>query len=92
MKFFEIIFILLLMIPLALLMRYFVSKLSAETPKQKRGTRASEERPSIRKWADEKRQLQYDASGLAHGCIKIIPIRITYLNITQLNHLYGKSI
>ena len=36
MKFFEIIFILLLMIPVALLMRFLISRLSAETPKQVR--------------------------------------------------------
>ena len=34
MKVFEIIFILLLLIPVALLMRYFITRLSAETPKQ----------------------------------------------------------
>lgn len=36
MKIFEIIFILLLMIPVAVLMRFLVSRLSAETPKQVR--------------------------------------------------------
>ena len=36
MKFFEIIFILLILLPFALLMRFFVSKLSAQTPMQRR--------------------------------------------------------
>ena len=36
MKFFEIIFILLILLPVALLMRFFVSKLSAQTPMQRR--------------------------------------------------------
>lgn len=43
MKFFEIIFILLLMIPVALLMRLLVSKLSAEMPKQVKKPHDSDE-------------------------------------------------
>lgn len=55
MKLFEILFILLLLLPIAILMRVFISKLSKETPKQKRGTRASEEKPSILKWFRERK-------------------------------------
>ena len=55
MKFFEIVFILLLMLPLALLMRYFVTRLSAQAPRQRRSVnRPEEEKPSIRKWYRKK--------------------------------------
>lgn len=55
MKVFEIIFILLLMLPLALLMRYFVTKLSRETPKQRRSrSAADDQKPSIREWLNRK--------------------------------------
>ena len=36
MKLFEIIFILLILLPMALMMRYFISKLSSEKPRQRR--------------------------------------------------------
>ena len=58
MKFFEIIFILLLMIPIALLMRYFVSSLSAEKPKQRRSRPGKEEKPSIRTWYQQRKQIK----------------------------------
>ncbi len=57
MKVFEILFILLLLVPVALLMRFLISKLSRETPKQRRGAyRADEEKPSIRAWMARKNQ------------------------------------
>lgn len=57
MKIFEILFILLLLIPIALLMRFLVSKLSKETPKQRGGAHgADEDKPSIRAWLARKNQ------------------------------------
>lgn len=61
MKVFEIIFILLLLLPLALLMRFFISKLSAETPQQ-RGSNKDYEKPSVSAWFRKKNKEldQYD--------------------------------
>ena len=52
---FEIIFILLLLIPVALLMRFFVSSLSRETPQQRR-TRNDRSQPYIAEWRARKRK------------------------------------
>lgn len=58
MKLFEIIFILLLLIPVALLMRYFITRLSAEVPKQGRPHPDMERKPSILRWWRERKSRQ----------------------------------
>ena len=65
MKLFEIIFILLLLLPIALLMRYFISKLSAQTPKQSRVSAAYEKKPSIREWWYNRKAKKQPVSGEA---------------------------
>lgn len=60
MKLFEIVFILLLLLPIAALMRFFVSRLSSQVPRQgKGGSYYEDTKPSVRKWRakrQEKRQ------------------------------------
>ena len=59
MKFFEIIFILLLMLPVALLMRYLVTRLTVLRPMQARvheERKPSRERPGKKKDKDSKKQ------------------------------------
>lgn len=73
MKIFEIIFILLLMLPVALLMRYFVSRLSMQTPKQRWVHTSEEEKKSgIGAWLKRKNQemdeaVMEDAADASHS-------------------------
>ncbi len=65
MKLFEIIFILLLLLPLALVMRYFITKLSAQRPVQRRyASELEEDKPTVSGWMKKRRSRRAEERAL----------------------------